>query len=81
LLACLFLGTLRVSEVAQLQRRDVKRSRGVIQIPASKTAAGIARDSFPAKQREDGTRVTHVPSHAGRRTAITWWGEAGTRPS
>jgi integrase len=21
--------------------------------------------------------VTHVPSHAGRRTAITWWAEAG----
>jgi integrase len=44
LLACLFLGALRVSEVAQLQRRDVKWSRAVIQIPASKTAAGIAHD-------------------------------------
>jgi integrase len=141
LLACLFLGAMRVSEAAQLQRRDVKWSRGVIQIPASKTAAGIARevpmhrmlfdvmrewwarhpdprtdallfptargtardrnnirnrvlapaveaaerllderdssDSFPTKQRDDGTRVTHVPSHAGRRTAITWWAETG----
>jgi integrase len=141
LLACLFLGAMRVSEAAQLQCRDVKWSRGVIQIPASKTAAGIARevpmhrmlfdvmgewwsrhpdprpdallvatakgtrrdrnnirnrviapaveaaqqllherdssDSFPTKQCEDGTRVTHVPSHAGRRTAITWWAEAG----
>ena len=44
LLACLFLGAMRVSEAAQLQRRDVKWSRGVIQIPASKTAAGIARE-------------------------------------
>jgi integrase len=141
LLACLFLGAMRISEVAQLQRRDVKWSRGVIHIPASKTAAGISRevpmlrmffdvvsewwarhpdprpdallfptangtqrdrnnirnrvlnpsitraeellrkrkssDSFPTKQRDDGTRVTHVPSHAGRRTAITWWAEAG----
>jgi integrase len=141
LLGCLFLGAMRVSEVAQLQRRDVKWSRAVIQIPASKTAAGIARDvpmhrmlfdamsewwarhpddrpdallfptatgrqrdrnnirnrvlnpslkqaeailrerkgndSFPTRERADGTRVTHVPSHAGRRTAITWWAEAG----
>jgi integrase len=141
LLACLFLGAMRVSEVAQLQRRDVKWSRAVIQIPASKTAAGIARDvpmhrmffdamsewwtrhpadrpdallfptatgrqrdrnnirnrvlnpslkraeavlrerksndSFPTRERPDGTRATHVPSHAGRRTAITWWAEAG----
>jgi integrase len=141
LLACLFLGAMRVSEVAQLQRRDVKWSRGVIYIPASKTAAGIARevpmhrllfalmsewwirhpdrrldallfptangtqrdrnnirnrvlnpaiaraeqllgerrsnDSFPTKELEDGTRVSHVPTHAGRRTAITWWAEAG----
>jgi integrase len=23
------------------------------------------------------TRATHLPSHAGRRTAITWWAEAG----
>ena len=129
------------SEAAQLQRRDVKWSRGVIHIPASKTAAGIARDvpmhrmlfdamsewwtrhpgerpdallfptatgrqrdrnnirnrvlspsikraeslfrerkssdSFPTRERSDGVRVTHVPSHAGRRTAITWWAEAG----
>jgi integrase len=141
LLACLFLGAMRVSEAAQVQRRDVKWSRGVIQIPASKTAAGIARDvpmhrmlfdamsewwtrhpverpdallfptatgrqrdrhnirsrvlnpaitgaetvlrerksndSFPTRERTDGTRVTHVPSHSGRRTAITWWAEAG----
>jgi integrase len=44
LLACLFLGAMRVSEAAQLQCRDVKWSRGVIQIPASKTAAGITRE-------------------------------------
>ena len=141
LLACLFLGAMRVSEACQLQRRDVKWSRGVIHIPASKTAAGIARDvpmhrmlfdamsewwsrqpderpeallfatatgqardrnnirnrvlspsikraeallserkstdSFPTRERADGVRVTDVPSHAGRRTAITWWAEAG----
>jgi integrase len=141
LLACLFLGAMRVSEVAQLQRRDIKWSRGVVHIPASKTAAGIDRevpmhqmffslmsewwsrhpdprpeallfptangtqrdrnnirnrvlnpavaraeevlrkrrssDSFPTRELHDGTRITHVPSHAGRRTAITWWAEAG----
>jgi integrase len=141
LLACLFLGAMRVSEAAQLQRRDVKWSRAVLHIPASKTAVGIARDvpmhrmlldamcewwtrhpddrpdvllfatatgrqgdrnnirnrvlnpsikraetllrerksndSLPTRERADGTRVTHVPSHAGRRTAITWWAEAG----
>jgi integrase len=141
LLACLFLGAMRVSEPAQLQRRDVKWSRAVVHIPASKTAAGIARDvpmhrllfdamsewwtrhpderpdallfptatgrqrdrnnirnrvlnpalghaeallrerrsndSFPTRERNDGSRATHVPSHAGRRTAITWWAEAG----
>lgn len=141
LLACLFLGAMRVSEVALLQRRDVKWSRGVVNIPASKTAAGIARDvpmhrmlfdtmlewwgrhsderpeallfptangtqrdrnnirnrvlnpavrlaeqllaeggssdSFPTKEADDGRRVTHVPTHSGRRTAITWWAEAG----
>jgi integrase len=142
LLACLFLGAMRVSEAAQLQRRDVKWSRAVIHIPASKTAAGIARDvpmhrmlfdvmsewwsrhpddrpeallfptatgsrrdrnnirnrvlnpsiklaepllrerksddRFPTRERPtDGRRVTHVPTHAGRRTAITWWAEAG----
>ena len=37
-------GAMRVSEASQLQRRDVKWSRGVIHVPASKTAAGIARD-------------------------------------
>jgi integrase len=36
LLACLFLGAMRVSEAAQLQRRDVKWSRAVIHIPAAR---------------------------------------------
>jgi integrase len=44
LLACLFLGAMRVSEAAQLQRRDLKWSRAVIHVPASKTAVGIVRD-------------------------------------
>jgi integrase len=130
-----------MSEAAQLQRRDVNWSRAVIHIPASKTAAGIARDvsmhrmlfdamsewwarhpddrpdallfatatgrqrdrndvrnrvlnpsikrdetllherksndTFPTRERGDGMRATHVPSHAGRRTAITWWAEVG----
>ena len=34
-------------------------------------------DSFATKQREDGKRVTHVPSHAGRPCDGTWWAEAG----
>lgn len=59
LLACLFLGGMRVPEAAQLQRRDVRWSRGVIHIPASKTAAGIARD---------------VPMHRMLFEAISeWW--------
>lgn len=37
-----------------------------------------SNDSFPNRERTtDSKRVTHAPTHAGRRTAITWWAGAG----
>ncbi|MEY2477063.1 MAG: Phage integrase family [Actinomycetota bacterium] len=63
-------------------RRDRNNIRNRVLAPAVEAAEQLlderdSCDSFPTKQREDGTRMTHVPSHAGRRTAITWWAEAG----
>lgn len=39
--------------------------------------ASKSNDTYPTRERADGTRATHVPSHAGRGTAITWWAEVG----
>jgi integrase len=62
-------------------QRDRSNIRNRVLAPAVEAAERLlderhSSDSFPSRQREDGTRVTHVPSHAGR-TAITWWAEAG----
>jgi integrase len=63
-------------------RRDRNNIRDRVLAPAVEAAEQLlgerdSSDCFATKQLEDGRRVTHVPSHAGRRTAITWWAEAG----
>jgi integrase len=63
-------------------RRDRNNIRNRVLAPAVAAAELLleergSSDSFPTRERDDGKRVTHVPSHAGRRTAITWWAEAG----
>lgn len=62
--------------------RDRNNIRNRVLNPSIKRAEALLRerkssDSAPTRERSDGVRVTHVPSHAGRRTAITWWAEAG----
>jgi integrase len=62
-------------------QRDRNNIRNRVLNPAVRRAEELLRerrsdDSFPTKEL-GGVRVTHVPSHAGRRTAITWWAEAG----
>jgi integrase len=64
------------------RQRDRNNIRNRVLHPSIKRAEGLLRerksnDTFPTRERPDGTRATHVPSHAGRRTAITWWAEAG----
>jgi integrase len=64
------------------RQRDRNNIRNRVLNPSIKHAETLLRerksnDSFPTRERADGTRVTHVPSHAGRRTAITSWAEAG----
>ena len=64
------------------RQRDRNNIRTRVLSPALKRAETLLRerqsnDTFPTREHTDGTRVTHVPSHAGRRTAITWWAEAG----
>jgi hypothetical protein len=64
------------------RERDRNNIRNRMLNPSIKRAEGMlqerkSNDSFPTRERADGTRSTHVPSYAGRRTAITWWAEAG----
>jgi len=65
------------------RRRDRNNIRNRLLNPSIKLAEALLRerksnDSFPTRERTtDSKRVTHIPTHAGRRTAITWWAEAG----
>jgi integrase len=64
------------------RRRDRNNIRNRVLSPSfhgpRRCCASAGTTTASTRERNtDGKRITHVPTHAGRRTAITWWAEAG----
>ncbi len=61
--------------------RDKDNARERVLLPAVRRAAALlekrGQDPMPERTNKRGETVPNVQTHSGRRSAITWWAEAG----